>query len=308
MKPRVAAILVARQGSVRLPGKSMAEIMGQSVVGHIIERLQRMDLFDEVVLATSTLPQDGVLVAVAEEKGAKAFVGEPEDVLKRLSDAARSVAADVVVEVGGDCPFVDKGVVQKGLDIFFRDGADYVTNVDPQTYPDGIDVHIVRMNALEEANQNAILSSQRNHPFGYFHKHQDRFKCLNYGNSTNLSKLRWTLDYVEDYELVKSVYERLYPVNPLFSMDDILKLLEKEPKLRDVNKTRIIDSAVGEVPGYWYTKAYIKDMLTDVKVLSDKLSELEDMNAYQEMPRYLKEMYEINRELSERARYLGKNN
>jgi spore coat polysaccharide biosynthesis protein SpsF len=285
----------------------MAKIMDRPMVSWIIERLKSFELFDDICLATSHLEIDRPLIEIAKKEGILSYAGAPEDVLDRLYGAAAHSRADIVVEVGGDCPLIDYEVTKKALSLFEEENADYVTNVEPQTFPDGIDVHVVSFTALKAAHERAILSSQRLHPLSYFSRHKDEFKCVNFKNDVNLANLRWTLDYEEDFQLIKAVFKNLYPTNKRFGMKDILALLEAKPELKHLNAARIMALPAAEVPGYWYTRAYIRDMLKDIQSLAEKSIELDAQNQYQEEIPYLKEIVSFGSELLERARFLGKN-
>lgn len=285
----------------------MAEILGRPVVELMIERLKAFGAFDDICLATSHLEIDRPLIEVAKRNGILSYAGHPEDVLDRLYQAATQSRADVVVEVGGDCPLVDLEVTKRALQVFEDEKADYVSNVEPQTFPDGIDIHVVRYTALKAAHERAILSSQRLHPLSYFSRHRDEFRCVNFRNETSLSNLRWTLDYEEDLELISRIFENLYPKKELFGMNDILELLKAKPELGKINANRVIAPAAAEVPAYWYTQAYVRDMLNDIRSLAQRTIELEAEKRYGEELPYLQELVSFSMELAERARFLGKN-
>ena len=302
---RTVAVLVARQGSTRLPGKGMLEVNGQPVIWHILNRLRKMDLFDEICLATSHLPADKVLVDVAESFGARAYAGDPEDVLDRFYNAAKLCDAEVVVEVGGDCPFVDPNVARRALQLLDTERADYVCNVDPATFPDGIDIHVVRMEALEFAARNAVLSSQRLHPLSYFHRHRKRFKVLNFTNTVDLSAHRWTLDYEEDFELISRVIRALSPANELFTMEDVLALMEREPDLAAINSKWAPAKSTGTVPAYWFNKTYTTDLLNDVATLGTLCGKLEGERAYERLSVHYGELEDIAAELKARAEHFA---
>jgi len=307
MKKKIVAIVVARQGSSRMPGKSMSEILNRPVVGHIIHRLKLMRLFDEICLATSDLDIDKSLIQLGQEMGVSTYGGHPEDVLDRIYCAAIKCRADVIVEVGGDCPFIDPEIVQKALSLYEENQADFVTNCDPQTYPDGMDVHVVRFTTLKYISENAIISSQRNHPFTYIHKHPAEFKIINFINDKNLSHLRWTLDYPEDFEFVSTVFEKLFSENELFTMNNILDLLERHPEIGKINQNRNLVHTESAIPAYWYTKAYIRDMLKDIQNLAEQSENLEEQDNFPKLVRYYTEIKELINELSERSKHFMQN-
>lgn len=302
------AIIVARQGSSRMPGKSMSLILGKPVTWHIVERLKRMNIFDEICIATSHLDIDKPLLDLAKECGIAGFGGHPEDVLDRLYHAAAHCKADIVVEVGGDCPLVDKDITQKALTLLEKENADFVTNVEVQTFPDGLDIYALKFSALEKAHKEAQLSSQRNHPFSYIHKNPNIFKIVNFTNEKNLSNIRLTLDYVEDFKLISTIFETLYAEKGGFSFTDVMDLLNKKPELLKVNQERNLPHSESAVPAYWYTKAYIKDMMNDVMTLMQKSFQEEEQDNYNSLEINYKNIKSAVDELNERAKFFSKKN
>lgn len=302
------AIIVARQGSTRMPGKSMSLIMGKPVTWHIVERLKRMGLFDEICIATSHLEIDRPLIDLAKEMNISSYGGHPEDVLDRLYHAAKQCKADVVVEIGGDCPLVDRDITLKALTLLEKEQADFVTNVEVQTFPDGLDIYALKFSALEKAHKEAQLSSQRNHPFSYIHKNPEIFKVVNFTHEKNLSHIRLTLDYVEDFQLISKIFETLYTEKGLFSFQDVMKLLTEKSDLLNINQNRNLPHTESAVPAYWYTKAYIKDMMNDVVTLMQKSFEDEKNDNFKELEINYKNIKSAVDELNERAKFFSKKN
>lgn len=301
------AVLVARQGSSRLPGKALALMCGKPVVWHIIQRLKHMSIFDDICLATSDLPIDRPLLDLARKEDIKFYAGSPEDVLDRMYHAASLCNAGVVIEIGGDCPLVDKDVVAKAVEILETQNADYVTNVSPTTFPDGIDIHAVRMDALKFAARNAVLSSQRLHPFSYFHRHHNRFRSVNFTHSEDLSHYRWTLDYEEDFVMISKIFEKLGPNGEPFKMAEILNFLQQNPQVAEINKKWNPPRSQDAAPAYWFNKTYMKDLLRDVVTLGDLCSKLEDQKDYEKLKLHYFELEEMAHELKQRAEHLAKN-
>lgn len=300
MKKTVTALIVARQGSSRFPKKATLTLGGKSLLEFLILRLKSMEIFDSVMLATSYLPQDEELIQIARQAGALTFAGDPEDVLKRMADASRELDSEWVVEVGGDCPLVDRSHILRGLEIAERESADYVCNVSPQTYPDGLDIHIVKRTSLLEADRKAVLSSQRLHPFSYFYKHPELFRCHNFEHSTNLSHIRLTLDYAEDYEVIKSVVERIDDKGA-FGLDEILALLKSSPEIFKLNANRNLHQSSSNAPAYWYTAAYIQDLLNDLEIVAKLARNWENNRDFSQLKVLYKDLETVSTELRERA-------
>ena len=168
--PRIALVILARQGSSRLPGKALAEVAGKPMIGHIVERVKRARGVETIVLATTRRPEDAPLLALARDYGIAGFAGSDEDVLDRVHRAAEAHGADAVVHIGGDCPFVDPLIVERALAIFLGERADYATNILLQTYPSGMDVNVFSREALARARQEAFLPTDRHHLCAYFHR------------------------------------------------------------------------------------------------------------------------------------------
>lgn len=304
-KKKMAAMIVARQGSSRHPKKATLPINGQPLLAFLIQRLRAMNVFDTILLATSQLPQDQELITIAQEAGALAFGGDPEDVLRRMAQAAETIDAEWIVEIGGDCPLVDRLDVIRAREIAERDDADYVCNVSPQTYPDGLDVHLVKRSALLEANRRAVLSSQRLHPFSYFYKHPELFRCRNFEHSENLSRIRLTLDWAEDYEVIRRVIEKIEPTGA-FGLKEILELKAREPEIFALNANRNLHHDSTDAPAYWYTAAYIQDLLNDLKLVSDLARDLEKSQNFSALKTLYQDLNSVSSELKERAEFFEK--
>ena len=150
-----AAVIQARMSSSRFPGKMLAQLRGQSLIQYLCEHLSTAKRLDTLVVATSEDTDDDLLAAAVVAAGFKVFRGSLDDVLSRFAGAARSVNADVAVRVTGDCPLIDVGVLDEMIDRFLSSDMDYLSNVSPPTYPDGLDLEIVRMSAVKTAEKEA---------------------------------------------------------------------------------------------------------------------------------------------------------
>jgi spore coat polysaccharide biosynthesis protein SpsF (cytidylyltransferase family) len=230
------AILQARMGSTRLPGKVMADLAGKPLLARVIERAQAIPNIQRVVVATTTAERDKPLLALAERYGVLGFAGGEDDVLDRYYRAVRTFGADVIVRLTADCPLLDPGVSARVLARFALGDVDYACNTLPPTFPDGLDTEVFSFAALERAWREAKLTSEREHVTPYIWKNPTQFRLANVTNDVDLSALRWTVDESQDLEFVRAVYSRLYREGKsLFAMKDVLALLEREPKLREVN-------------------------------------------------------------------------
>lgn len=236
-KKNVIAIIQARMGSTRLPGKIIKEIVRKPMLGHVIERLRKSRLINEIVIAT-TKNKNNPILKITQDYGVKIFIGSEEDVLDRYYQAARRYKDDVIVRITSDCPLIDPEVVDKVIKYFINseDKIDYVSNTLKRSYPLGLDTEVFSFMALEKAWQEAKETYQREHVTPYIYEHPEIFRLANVENSEDLSYLRWTVDEERDLEFVRKVYERLYKEDEIFLMQDVLNLLKKEPQLMEINK------------------------------------------------------------------------
>ena len=143
MTSNVTAIIIARQGSSRLPGKALMEIMGKSILSLIIEKLRQIKQINQICVATSELEIDEPIIELAKKEGVIPFAGHPDDVVDRLYHAAKACNADIIYEVGGDCPLIDYETFVQALNLLSKNNHDFVHNFAPTTYPDGLDLPLL---------------------------------------------------------------------------------------------------------------------------------------------------------------------
>lgn len=238
-KPRVVAIIQARMGSSRLPGKTLADISGKPLIGHVIERTRASNTVDAIVLATTIEEIDKPLLDVAKIYGAMGYAGSPNDVLDRFYQAAVLSGAEVIVRVTADDPFKDPQVIDRVVNYLLdHEGLDYASNTIEPTYPEGLDIEVFTFKALQRAWNEAKLTSEREHVTPYIWKNPQKFNIFNVRYEHDLSALRWTLDYEEDLNFTREVYARLYH-GQIFLMDEILELLTKQPALLEINQGKV---------------------------------------------------------------------
>jgi spore coat polysaccharide biosynthesis protein SpsF len=237
MTSRTVAVVAARMGSERLPGKSMAMLAGKPAFAHLAERLKRSRLLDDIVLATTHLPEDEPLRACAASLEVPFFAGSPSDVLGRTLKAARSVAAEVIVQVTGDCPLIDPQIVDRVIQTYRAERPDYAANVIPSTYPNGMDVEVFATSLLSEVDGITTDAVDREHVSLYIYEHPDRYRLINVAAPAHLSRpqLRLCIDTEQDYEVVRAIYQALYPIRPDFHLDDILGFLDAHPAIAALN-------------------------------------------------------------------------
>lgn len=233
---KTVAIIQARMGSTRLPGKVLKKVLGKPLLEYQLERVKKSRLIDEIVVATTVKEQDQPIVDFCTEKGVSCYRGSEEDVLARYYEAAKAYEADIVVRLTSDCPVIDPGVIDRVIQAFLEDEeADYVSNTLERTFPRGMDTEVFSFQALEQAFQSARMQSEREHVTPYIWKNSDRFSIKSVFHRDDLSIHRWTVDTPEDFELIKKMIEHLYRVQRDFSMEDMLQLLDQHPQWKEIN-------------------------------------------------------------------------
>lgn len=234
---KTLVVVQARTSSTRLPNKVLLPVAGAPMLARMIERLSFAEAEFDLTIATTHDPADDSIVAIAQRAGAGCFRGHPTDCLDRHYRAAVEARADRVVKIPSDCPLVDPKIVDRVLAAASPEH-DYVSNLHPQSYPDGNDVEVMTMNALETAHREATKPFEREHTTPFLWDRPERFRLANVawerGIDLSMSH-RFTVDYREDYELVREVFEALYDRDRAFGLDDILSFLDANPKVRALN-------------------------------------------------------------------------
>lgn len=205
------------------------------MLSYQLERLRRVTLADEIVLATTTNPKDDRLVTFAEHEKLPYFRGSEENVLERFLQAAREYKADVVVRITADCPLSDPEIIDKVIRTFLEGEYDYVTNSPHCNFPRGTDVEVFSMETFERVGKEARLPEEQEHVTSYYYRHPERFKLQRVFHDVNLSHLRLTVDTPEDFELIRRVFAHLYPKNPQFTFDDVVEAFLDNPDWVAIN-------------------------------------------------------------------------
>lgn len=238
---RVVAIIQARMGSTRLPGKVMMDIVGKPMLWHVINRVQHAKRLDDIVIATTALNEDKQILELASEMGVKSYAGSEDDVLDRYYQAAIIHEAYAIVRITADCPLIDPDIIDGVIEFYLNHDFDYVSNTIKPTYPDGLDTEVFSLGVLKRAWKEATLASEREHVTPYIWKTPQMFRIKNLRNDTDLSYMRWTVDEERDLKFVREIYNKLYKECEMFYMGDVLKLLKKYSELMNINKDIIRD-------------------------------------------------------------------
>ena len=247
-KENIIAIVQARTGSTRLPGKVLKKILNKPMLLLMLERLSKSILINKIVVATTQKKEDDIIEDLVTSEGIDVFRGSELDCLDRYYQTAKYYDAQIILKITSDCPLIDPKLVDKIIQFFLdNEDLDYASNVRPPTFPDGLDVEIFTFDALENAWRNSKDPIDREHTTTFIHSQPEKFKIGNYfmpKNKNLFLSQRWTVDYPEDFEFVKTVFENLYFKKEVFLMDDILAFLKKYPDVWKINSHLISKNAV----------------------------------------------------------------
>ncbi len=236
----IAAIVQARLGSTRLPGKILKEINNKPMLWHVVNRLSHSKLIDKIIVATTDLAEDDQVQNFCEENNFLFYRGSSEDVLSRYYNTAKSFDAKIIVRITSDCPVIDFSIIDKMLKEFISgtrmEKLDYLSNVLTRSFPRGLDTEIFTFTALEKAYNEAIQVYEREHVTPYIYNHPEIFTLRNFSYEKDYSFHRWTVDTQEDFNLIENIYKSLYEKNKMFLFEDILKLFEEHPALIEINQ------------------------------------------------------------------------
>jgi len=227
--------------STRLPKKVMMPLAGKPLLLRLYERVNAANYTDTIIIATTTEENDDPVISFCTENNIKYYRGNSTDLLDRHYKAALPFNPDAVVKIPSDCPLIDPGVIDKVLKYYIdnKKKFDFVSNLHPASYPDGNDVEIFSLRALKDAWLNAKKEFEREHTTPYFWENPDKFKVGNIEWESGLDysmSHRFTIDYKEDYEFISRVYEELYSEDKIFSLQDIINLLDEKPEIKSINE------------------------------------------------------------------------
>lgn len=237
----IVTVVQTRMGSSRLPGKALMPLMGKPLFVQQVRRMRAAALAGKIVVATTTDVTDDIIEITCISEDIPCYRGHATDLLDRHYQAALQYQADVVIKIPSDCPLIDPAVIDRVINYYLqhKQRYDYVSNLHPATYPDGNDVEIMPFAVLENAWKQAQRPLEREHTTPYIWEHPEKFRIGNVvmeGEVDHSMNHRFTIDYAEDYQFIKAVYEALYEGNPFFSVTDILALLEERKDIFLINQ------------------------------------------------------------------------
>jgi len=227
-------MIQARTGSSRLFGKVLSQIENKPMIWHVINRVKKIESVQQIALITTEDEPDQVLLDIAKNEDIIGFAGDTTNVLNRHYQCALKISADPIIRITSDCPIIDPYLVEEMLQFFLTHNYDYVSNIHPATYPDGLDVEIFSFQTLEKTFLDAKLNSEKEHVTPYMEKHPELFNIFNFENNEDLSHIRLTVDQKEDLELIQNLYSVMSPKND-FGLNEIKDIFSKNPELFRIN-------------------------------------------------------------------------
>lgn len=233
---KIVAIIQARMGSTRLPGKVLLKVLNKPLLAYQVERVKRAKLINEIVIATTTKEIDQEIVDFCELMSISYYRGSEEDVLSRYYEAASIFNADIVVRLTSDCPLIDPEIIDLVVNelLMNMNQIDYASNTLQRSFPIGMDIEVMSISLLETINRLDLSKSFREHVTPYIYN-SGNFNIKQIRQEPNKSHIRLTVDCPEDFSLIQNIIEEIYPNNPLFTLQDIYELFEKKPHLLLIN-------------------------------------------------------------------------
>ncbi|WP_226000514.1 glycosyltransferase family protein [Paenibacillus sp. BJ-4] len=230
----IVAIIQARMGSTRLPGKVDLNLLGVTVLERVVERIKKVKQINKIVVATTDLTTDETIVKLAHKAEVEVYRGSESDVLKRYYEAAVTHNADVIIRITSDCPVIDPVIIDELITNYITGSYDYVSNTIERSYPRGLDAEVFSFASLEKAHLEAKKMEQREHVTPYIYQNPDQFSMLSVTCAKDYSNYRWTLDTAEDWELIQQIYA-YFKDRDSFDWQDVLELMETNPEIALIN-------------------------------------------------------------------------
>ena len=239
MSRKITCIIQARTESSRLPGKILLNLGKKTILQYLIERLKKSKNIDSLILATTKKKKDNIICKIAKKQKIQVFRGDEKNVLKRYYLCAKKSHSSTIIRVTADCPLIDIKYIDELIKVFNNNQYDYLTNLYLNYLPDGFHCEVLSFETLKNTYKSAKSSFDKEHVTSYIWKNPKKFKIFYFKGKKlkNISKkIRLTLDYFEDYLLIKKIYENLYSKNKYFSLREILVFLKKNQKLLKINE------------------------------------------------------------------------
>jgi spore coat polysaccharide biosynthesis protein SpsF len=234
MKKSNLVVLQARMNSTRLPGKVMARINGHPMIYWEICRISKARLVNKIVVAISDQSSDDSLADYLKSINQEYVRGSLDDVLSRYVKAEEIYNPNAIIRLTADCPLVMPDLIDKYLEIFYKNNFEYLSNTLELSYPDGLDIEIIAPGVLKKLLTYGISKEEKEHVTLGIHSRKDKFRTYNVFNKTNISEFRWTVDTPDDLIFVKSVYLHFKSKEIEFTLDDVLQFVKENPNINRI--------------------------------------------------------------------------
>ncbi len=232
-KIKISAIIEARMGSKRLPGKVLMKILNKPILLHIYERLSKSVYIDDIIIATTNQSQDLQIVNYAKKNKISYFSGYEDDLVGRVYECAMANKSDIIVEICGDCPLIDYRFVDDCIAEYLNSDYDIVTNAISKTFPNGLETNIFSTKLLSDINKKKLSKKYREHLCAYILNNPKIFKIKSISAEDKYSypNIKLTLDTYKDFEFIKNIYEKLYTKKAMIMTEDIIKYINENMKI-----------------------------------------------------------------------------
>ena len=233
----VTGIIAARMSSSRFPGKVMLKVDRKTILQHMIDRMSSAKKLDNIIVATSLNPKDNIIYEHCQRNNIECYRGNENDLIDRYYTISKKINCDIIAKFGADCPLIDPKVIDYVITTYLDNDFDFVSNYGPppKTYPEGMTLDVYSANILYEAFHDAKKPSEREHISPFFWNNPKRYRLHRVDYHTDISKYRFSLDYSEDFELIKIIFKKLYNENIIFTLEEIIQFLEKNPNIKKIN-------------------------------------------------------------------------
>jgi len=234
----ILAIIQARLGSERFPRKVLQKLQGKTILEHIVDFLQYSKLINKIVVATTNLSEDDELVEHLKNKKIQYFRGNPFNVLERYYKCSKFYNGDIIVRITADNPLLDPLIIDDAINISMKTKCDYVTNLLHRTFPIGYSIEILTFSLLEQLYQKMNDDLDKEHVTYSLRKNPERYNIKEIFTPKSLERPFWrlTVDYNEDFQLIEKIFSKLYIFGDFIKYDSVVKLLDKNPELLEINK------------------------------------------------------------------------
>jgi len=234
---KIVAIVQARMGSARLPGKTLMEISGKPMLEHVIDRVKQASTIEHIVIATTTQDEDLKIVELANKLGVDVYTGSEDDVLDRYVKVAEKVKADIIVRVTGDCPLIAPSVIDEMVQYHLKTRSEYTGNAATRSFPRGLDIEVMTFAAIKKAHELSTSRHHREHVTSFIYENPNMFKIENLKASGALCapEFRLCVDTKEDLALIRRIYEEFYLPDGFVQIEAVIEFLRSNPELANIN-------------------------------------------------------------------------